>query len=110
MDRRQVLLGMTAMGLAGQLNLGQILSAQSAVAQSSVSRVEQEHLTALERDGLRGPLKPSVEDTPIYQGRSATTKAHGLDGKLLSFRTGIEGQPSSSFSGLPWLESDAPHS
>jgi len=97
---------MTAMGLAGQLNLGQILSAQSAVAQSSVSRVEQEHLTALERDGLRGPLKTCVEDTPIYQGRSVTTKDYGLDGKLLSFRTEIEGQPSSSFSASDWLESD----
>jgi hypothetical protein len=60
MDRRQVLPGLTAMGLAGQLNFSQRLNAQSIQADSPVSRDKQEHLTARERDGLRGPVKTCV--------------------------------------------------
>jgi hypothetical protein len=106
MDRRQVLLGITAMGLAGPFNLGELLNAQSIEADSPVSRDKQEHLTARERDGLRGPVKTCVEDAPIYQGRSVTTKEYGLEGKLLSFRSEMDGQPSFSFSDSDWLETD----
>jgi hypothetical protein len=106
MDRRQVLLGMTAMGLSGELNLGHLLSAQSIQADSTVSRDKQEHFAALERDGLRGPVKTCVEDAPIYQGRLVTTKEYGLDGKLLSFRSETDGEPSFSFSDSDWLEAD----
>jgi len=106
MDRRQVLLGMTAMGLAGQFNLGQLSSAQSVETNSPVSKAEHQQLTAREWAGLRGPVKTCVEDTPIYQGRSVTTKEYGFDGELLSFRSEIDGQPSRSFSASDFLDTE----
>jgi hypothetical protein len=77
MDRRQVLLGMTAVGLAGPFNLGQLLSAQSSEANSPVSRCNHERLTSLDFAGLRGPVKTCV----VHSG---DTTEYGLDGELLS--------------------------
>jgi hypothetical protein len=55
---------------------------------------------------LRGPVKTCVEDTPIYQGRSVTTKEYGLDGEFLSVRCEINGQFSYSVSASDFLEED----
>jgi len=106
MDRRQVLLGMTAMGLAGQLKLGQLLSAQSVETNSPVSKAEHQRLTTRERDGLRGAVKTCVEDAPTHHGRSVTSKEYGLDGELLSVRSEMDGQPLYSFSASDWLDTD----
>lgn len=106
MDRRQVLLGMTAMGLAGQFNLGQLLSAQSVETNSPVSKAEHQQLTAREGDGLRGAVKMCVEDTPTYQGRLVKTTEYGLDGELLSIRSEMGGQPLYSISASDFLDTE----
>jgi YD repeat-containing protein len=98
MDRRQLLLGMTAVGLAGQYNLNDLLSAKGIETDGQGSITQQGQLTARGRDGLRGPVKMCVEESASEYGKSASTTEYGLDGQFLSSRHEMDGKLSYSTS------------
>jgi hypothetical protein len=64
MGRREALGGMTATGLAGPLNLVQLLSAQAAKPIAQVQGTNRNNLTCRERDDCAAPSRLCVEDTP----------------------------------------------
>jgi hypothetical protein len=92
MDRRQLVVGMTAFGVAGQLNLNELLSAQVIETNSQASKAQQSQLTARGRVGLRGPVKMCVEETTSDYGKSVTTTEYDSDGKLLTSRHENDGK------------------
>jgi YD repeat-containing protein len=96
---------MTAMGVAGQLNLSQLLSAQNIETSSQGSKGEHSELTALGRDGLRGPVKMCVESASDY-GKSVRTTEYGIDGQLLTSRHEMDGKPSYSTSSSDYVHTE----
>lgn len=106
MDRRQVLLGMTAMGLAGPFNVSPLLNAQSVETNSPVSKTEHQKLTDREQAGLRGPVKTCVEETAGYREKSVETTEYSLNGDFLSSRHERNGQLLYSRSESDWLETE----
>jgi YD repeat-containing protein len=100
MDRRQLLFGMTALGLTGQVDLSQLLSAQTVEGAEQVSAAKQAQLSdSGEEFRLRGPVKMSAYDRHLV-----TTSEYGRDGKLLSTRTEVDGQLSYSSSDSLYTE------
>jgi YD repeat-containing protein len=86
MDRRQVLVGMTAVGLAGPLNLGQLLSAQSSEPQASESLTAWPppglaHFYDPETRKLLGPVKMCIKESPGW----VHTSEYVPDRKLIAF-------------------------
>jgi YD repeat-containing protein len=106
MDRRQLLLGMTAVGLAGQFNLGELLDAQTIEGNGQTSKAQQSELTARGRAGLHGPVKMCVEETVSDYGKSARTTEYGLDGQLLTSRYETNGKLSYASSSSDWQQTE----
>lgn len=88
MDRRQVLVGMTAIGVAGSLNLSDTLRAQSIESATNNPPARYAHMSDGERRELLGPVKMCIEEGPslvttkestlhrrAHTRRSATPKA-----------------------------------
>jgi hypothetical protein len=80
MDRRQLLLGMTALGLARSLTLPDLLNAQVGKAAMGNGR-----LSDRERIGLRGPVK-SCSDFNEDEAESMSDAEYSVDGRLLVWR------------------------
>jgi len=97
---------MTAMGVAGSLNLNDLLSAQSIETNSQGSKAEQSELTARGRDGLRGPVKMCVEENASDYGKSVRTTEYGLDGQLLTSRHEMDGKLSYSTSSSDYVQTE----
>jgi len=106
MDRRQLVVGMTAFGVAGQLNLNELLSAQVIETNSQASKAQQSQLTARGRVGLCGPVKMCVEETTSDYGKSVTTTEYDSDGKLLTSRHENDGKLSYSSSSSDWVQTE----
>ncbi len=100
MDRRQLLFGAAALGLAGRFNVNELLSAQSVDADGEPSRAPQSQLTARDEAGLRGPVKTCVEES----GKSVATTEYSIDGQFLSARHEFDGQLSYSSSDSVYTE------
>jgi hypothetical protein len=93
MDRRQLLLGMTAVGLAGQFNLSDLLNAQSIDAANQTSRAKRIYPPDVERNEPRGPIKKCVEETSAFGGSVMThTTEYSPDGKAISWRMERDGR------------------
>lgn len=105
MDRRQLLFGMTAAGLAGQLNLNELLRAQN-IETNSHGSGQQSQLTARGQAGLHGPVKMCVEESASDYGKSASTTEYGLDGQLLTSRHEMDGKFSYSSSSSDWVQTE----
>src|SRR5580700_8382741 len=88
MDRRQLLIGMTALGLARNLTLPDLLKAQSVETDDSLLPTTSVTASDRERDGLRGPVRMSVVEVGSDFG---TTKEYDLDGRLLASRSTYSG-------------------
>lgn len=94
MDRRQLLAGMTAAGLMGQLNLSQLLHAQSPDRTTQIPKATIFYPPDLERDEPRGPVKTCVEERGSPDGSVMThISEYGPDGKMLSARYEQDGRP-----------------
>jgi hypothetical protein len=89
MDRRQVLIGMTAMGVAGSLNLNEMLSAQSGESATPNAAARYAHMSDGERRELLGPVKMCIEEGPSL----VTTKEYGPDGKVVTIHMEHDGRP-----------------
>jgi len=76
MDRRELLFGMTALGIASRFDLNDLLSAQTLNASSTTGKTV---VSDRERDGLRGPVKEC-----IYAGERTQ---YDMEGRSLSWRT-----------------------
>jgi YD repeat-containing protein len=89
MDRRQVIVRMTVMGVAGSLNLNNLLSAQSidGVTQNIPARFA--HWYDSERRELLGPVKKCVEESSDL----VTTREYSPDGKLVTIHMEQGGKP-----------------
>ena len=84
LDRRQLLRGMTALGLARNLTLHDLLNAQNIETGDSLLPTTSANTSNRERDGLRGPVRMSVVSHNF--GETGTTTEYGQDGRLLSIR------------------------
>lgn len=80
MDRRQVLAGMTAMGVVGSLNLNALLNAQSVESTTKNAAARFAHMSDGERQGILGPVKMCVEESPSR----VTTTEYGPDGEVVT--------------------------
>jgi YD repeat-containing protein len=100
MDRRQVLVGMTAMGVAGSLNLNDPLRAQSIDPAAPAIPAKYAHAYDSERRELLGPVKRCVEER---QGLVKTSE-YGPDGKVLRLYVEQEGKPVYSSSDVMYSE------
>jgi hypothetical protein len=89
MDRRQILVGMTAMGVAGSLNLNELLRAQNVASATKNTAARYAHMSDGERKELLGPVKMCVEESPSL----VTTKEYGPDGKVVTIHTEHDGKP-----------------
>jgi hypothetical protein len=91
MDRRQLLIGMTAAGLAGQFNLSQL--AQSSETTNQTPKATIFYPPDIGRDEPRGPVKMCVEVTNAPDGSVMTDiKKYSPDGKMLSARSERDGR------------------
>lgn len=105
MDRRQLLFGATALGVAGQFNLTGLLNAQTVEGAEQVSAAKQTQLSdSGEEFRLRGPVKMCVEESNAYDRHLITISEYGRDGKLLSTRTEVDGQL--SYSSSDWVPTE----
>jgi hypothetical protein len=101
MDRRQVLAGMTAMGVVGSLNLHELLKAQSVESTNKNAAARFAHMSDGERQEMLGPVKNSVQEGLGV----VTTTEYGPDGKFLSFHSEYDdGKPSHSSSDSSYSE------
>jgi hypothetical protein len=95
MDRRQVLVGMTAMGVAGSLNLDNLLNAQCTEPASKstipTASIRYAHLSNGEQRALLGPIKMCVEESTSVSETRVWTTEFGPDRNLLSVRLGKDG-------------------
>jgi hypothetical protein len=89
MDRRQVLVGITAIGLAGSLNLIDTLRAQSIESATNNPPARYAHMSDGERRALLGPVKMCIEEGPNL----VTTKEYGPDGKVVTIHMEHDGKP-----------------
>jgi YD repeat-containing protein len=80
MDRRQLLLGATALGLAANFNLNRLLVAQ--VANTTTGNVR---LSDRERAGLRGSIK-TCSDFIDTETESMSEREYAADGRLMVWR------------------------
>jgi YD repeat-containing protein len=104
MDRRQLLLGATAMGLAGQFDLSQLAHAQSTEA-NHTPKAKIFYPPDQELDRPRGPVKMCVEETSAFDGSVMThTWEYGPDGRMLSARSEHDGRPTFSTDGYVHTE------
>jgi hypothetical protein len=91
MDRRQLLLGMAAAGLAGQLDLTQ-LAGQTGPAEVSKRKVRM-YPPDIDLNQPRGPIKTCVEETTLYDGALQTQiSEYAPDGKMSSSRWERDGK------------------
>jgi hypothetical protein len=84
MDRRQLLLGASALGLATNLNLNHLLIAQVGNAVMGSRR-----LTDRERAGLRGPVKTCSDLSDLTRGIESIKTDYSPDGRLLGYRVPV---------------------
>jgi len=97
MDRRQLLVGMTAMGLVSQLNISQLLHAQSVDSTNQNSRTKRFYPPDLDLNEPRGPVKTCVEERTAPDGGVMThVYEYSPDGKMISSRFEQDGRPSFS--------------
>jgi len=96
MDRRQVLVGMTAMGVAGSLNLNELRSAQSGESATQNPTARYAYLSNGERPGMLGPVKTCIEE----RQNLLTTTEYGTDGKVVTIHMEEDGKPLYSSSEL----------
>ena len=75
MDRRQLMFGMTALGIASRFDLNDLLNAQTLNASSTMSKPV---VSDRERDGLRGPVKEWIS--------GIATRQYDMEGRSLSWR------------------------
>jgi len=87
MDRRQLLLGMTALGLTRNLTLPDFLNAQNIETGDSLLPTSNVNTSDREGDGLRGPVRMSVVEVSHNFGKNVTTTEYDQDGRLLSMRS-----------------------
>jgi YD repeat-containing protein len=88
MDRRQLLLGMTALGLTRNLTLPDFLNAQNIETGDSLLPTRSANTSDRERDGLRGLVRMSaVKGNHDF----CTTKEYDLEGRLLTSRSTYSG-------------------
>lgn len=85
MDRRQLLFGATALGLATNFNLNHLLNAQVGKAAMGNGR-----LSDREQAGLRGPVK-TCSDFNEDETESMCDAEYSVDGRLLVWRGRIDG-------------------
>jgi hypothetical protein len=91
MDRRQLLLGMAAAGLAGQFDLTQ-LAGQTGPAEVSKKK-HRMHPPDIDRNQPRGPIKSCVEESTLYDGALQTqVSEYAPDGKMISARWERDGK------------------
>jgi YD repeat-containing protein len=91
MDRRQLLLGMTALGLTRNLTLPDFLNAQNVEIGDSLLSTNSVNTSDRERDGLRGPVRISLEEVGSDFGKTRTTNEYDLDGRLLASKSTYSG-------------------
>ncbi len=83
MDRRQLLLGMAAAGLAGQFDLTQ-LAGQARPAESSKKKLRI-YPPDIDLNRPRGPIKTCIEESTLYDGAFRTqVSEYTPDGKMIS--------------------------
>ena len=91
MDRRQLLLGMTALGLARNLTLPGFLDAQNVETGDSLLRAISGTTSDRERDGLRGFVKMAVVEAGSDSRKTSTTTEYDFEGRLLASRSAYSG-------------------
>jgi len=92
MDRRQLLFGMTALGLAGSLNLNELVSAQGRRISDQGPKVRM-YPPDVELNEPRGPVKMCREETTMPDGSVLTNVSeYGRDGKMVSSRMDRDGR------------------
>lgn len=91
MDRRQLLLGMAAAGLAGQFDLTQLVG-QSGPARVSKNRVKM-YPPDTDLNQPRGPIKTCVEESTQFDGTvQIQISEYAPDGKMISARWERDGR------------------
>jgi hypothetical protein len=97
MDRRQLLLAMTAVGLAGQFNLSGRLNAQDIDDANQEPRAKRVYPPDVELNVPRGPIRRCVEETSAPDGSVRThIYEYSPDGRMVSARSEQNGQPTFS--------------
>jgi hypothetical protein len=97
MDRRQLLLGMAAAGLVGQLDLTQ-LAGQTGPAEISKKKLKT-YPPDIDRNQPRGPIKTCIEKNTEYDGALQTQiSEYAPDGKMISSRWERDGKVENSTS------------
>lgn len=91
MDRRQLLFGMTALGLASNLALPDFLNAQNIEMGDSLPPTSNVGISDRERVGFRGPIRMSVAENETRLGKSVATREYDPDGRLLVSRSSYPG-------------------
>jgi YD repeat-containing protein len=91
MDRRQLLFGMTALGLTRNLTLSDLLNAQNGETGDSLLPASNVNTSDRERDGLRGLVRMSVVESETRFGKSGVTQEYDPDGRLLASRSTYPG-------------------
>ena len=93
MDRRQLLVGMTAAGLAGELSLNQLLHAQSVDTSSQTPTKTRFYPPDLDLNEPRGAVKRCLEKTRTLDGSVMThITEYSPDGKMISSRMEQDGR------------------
>ena len=90
MDRRQLLIGMTALGLARNLTVPDLLNAHNVETGDSLLPSSSVRISDRERAGLRGPVRTSV-DFNGDEAESMCEEEYAEDGRLLVWRGRISG-------------------
>jgi YD repeat-containing protein len=93
MDRRQLLFGMTALGLAGSLNLNELVSAQGIGVSDQGPNVKRIYPPDVELNEPRGPVKMCLEETIMPDGSVMTDiREYSPEGKMVSSRMERDGR------------------
>jgi hypothetical protein len=88
MDRRQLLLGMAAAGLAGRFDLTQL-----AHNPAEVSKKMRTYPPDVDRNQPRGPIKTCIEESTLYDGAlQSQVSEYAPDGKMISSRWERDGK------------------
>jgi len=106
MDRRQVLVGMTAMGVAGSVNLDNLLSAQSIGTSNQRSKATRFYPPDLDLNEPRGPSRCGIEETTLGDQKSVAITEYAIDEKFLSTRHETDGRVTYNSSSSEWIHDE----
>ena len=106
MDRRRLLIGMTAVGLVGRFDLSDLLAAQGVQANGQLRDAQEVQAGARSLAGLRGPVKTCVEETASDRGKSTSTTEYSPNGRILTCSHEMNGKLSYSSSSSDYVQTE----